>query len=60
MFKCQRYRGKPGSRQPGTQPYRIQVAASVSATMEFHAHLSTKEVVGLLGGTVDEEQRLIQ
>jgi protein MYSM1 len=39
------------------QPFRIKVASEVQFILDVHAHLSQHEVIGLLGGTWDAEDR---
>ncbi|GFR41141.1 hypothetical protein Agub_g1790, partial [Astrephomene gubernaculifera] len=40
-----------------TQPYSVDVSSWALMAMDFHAHLSTFEVIGLLGGTWNPETR---
>ncbi len=38
-------------------PFQVIVSPQVLITMDFHAHLSLAEVIGLLGGRFDPEER---
>jgi len=44
---------------PGTQPFSISVHNGAEITMDFHAHLSLHEVIGVLAGTFDPETKTI-
>lgn len=45
--------------EPDTQPFEVQVHNGAEITMDFHAHLSTNEIIGILAGTWDSQQKLI-
>lgn len=60
MIPCERYRGEPGSSTSGSQPFRVIVSPGAALFMEFHAHLSSNEIIGLLGGTWNAHQRLLR
>jgi len=42
---------------PGGQPFRVLVAPAAELMMDFHAHLSLSEVIGVLGGSWDADAR---
>eukprot|EP01028_Stygiella_incarcerata_P006257 TRINITY_DN2564_c0_g1_i2.p1 TRINITY_DN2564_c0_g1~~TRINITY_DN2564_c0_g1_i2.p1 ORF type:complete len:676 (+),score=215.30 TRINITY_DN2564_c0_g1_i2:137-2164(+) len=42
------------------QPFRIEVEYRAMVLMDFHVHLASTEVIGLLGGTWDKERSLIR
>ena len=54
MMRCSEFVGVPGSGAGGSQPFRVVVAPAAAVAMDFHAHLNTDEVGGLLGGSYDE------
>jgi len=54
MMRCSEFVGAPGSGAGGSQPFRLEVAPAALVTMDFHAHLNSNEVGGLLGGSFDE------
>ena len=49
--------GAPGA--PGAAPFRLKVARKAVLAIDLHAHLSTHEVVGLLGGAYDADTRTL-
>ncbi|KAK9816984.1 hypothetical protein WJX72_007805 [[Myrmecia] bisecta] len=53
------YVGPPGSGAPLAQPFSVEVSAQVHLLMDFHAHLSNCEIIGLLGGAWDPDKRAI-
>eukprot|EP00884_Botryococcus_braunii_P019406 jgi/Botrbrau1/6149/Bobra.331_2s0039.1 len=59
MVTCQQYEGVPGSGSRLAQPFEIRVSTAALLMMDFHSHLSLNEVIGILKGTWDPEQRLI-
>ena len=42
------------------QPFHVKVAASAEVLMDFHAHLSHAEVIGLLAGRWDAATRVLR
>ena len=60
MVQCEEYAGAPGSGAPGAQPFRVLVAPAAELMMDFHAHLSLSEVIGLLGGSWDADMRVLR
>ncbi len=60
MVTCEEYAGAPGSGAPGAQPFRVLVAPAAELMMDFHAHLSLSEVIGVLGGSWDAEARVLR
>ncbi len=54
MMRCSEFVGVPGSGGGGSQPFRLLVAPAALVAMDFHAHLNSNEVGGLLGGSFDE------
>ena len=59
MVPCALYRG-PVCSGAAAQPFHIVVAPAAELIMDFHAHLSTCEVIGILGGTWDQESRTLR
>lgn len=60
MVQCEEFAGAPGSGEPGAQPFRVLVAPAAELMMDFHAHLSLSEVIGLLGGSWDAAMRVLR
>uniref|UniRef100_A0A383WMB0 MPN domain-containing protein n=1 Tax=Tetradesmus obliquus TaxID=3088 RepID=A0A383WMB0_TETOB len=61
MVRCEVYGGgPPGSGLAGAQPFRVQVAPLAEVVMDFHAHLDRHEVIGLLAGSWQPQQRLLR
>jgi len=44
---------------PSAQPFRVEVHPDVAFICDFHAHLADAEVIGLLGGYWDRENRVL-
>ncbi|XP_050994810.1 histone H2A deubiquitinase MYSM1 isoform X3 [Labeo rohita] len=42
------------------EPYRVIVCAEALVVMDIHAHVSMGEVIGLLGGTYEEEEKVLK
>ena len=57
MVRCEEYRGAAGSGAQGAQPFSVSVTPAALLAMDFHAHLSDHEVIGMLGGTFDAVTR---
>ena len=57
MVRCEEYRGAAGSGAQGAQPFSVSVTPAALLAMDFHAHLSRHEVIGMLGGTFDAVTR---
>lgn len=57
MVPCMPYRASPGS---GGQPFCIAVHPNAQLMMDFHSHLCSSEVIGVLGGTWDADARLLR
>ncbi|GLI69161.1 hypothetical protein VaNZ11_013729, partial [Volvox africanus] len=57
LLKPQEFMGPPGSGAPRSQPYTVDMSTWALLAMDFHAHLSTYEVIGLLGGTWNPDTR---
>ncbi|KAK9830977.1 hypothetical protein WJX81_004646 [Elliptochloris bilobata] len=60
LLKCADFVGPPGSGAPLAQPFSVSVAQEVLLLMDLHAHLSSAEIIGLLGGSWDASTRSIQ
>ncbi|KAK9809210.1 hypothetical protein WJX72_011487 [[Myrmecia] bisecta] len=60
MVQPDKYSGTPGSGAAGAQPFRIEVSPAAQLMMDFHAHLNLNEIIGILGGTWHEEERVIR
>jgi len=57
MVKCESYYGVPGSGTPGSQPFSIIVNPVALATMDLHSHLVKTEIIGLLAGEWNMEEK---
>eukprot|EP00941_MAST-03F_sp_MAST-3F-sp1_P006331 g6331.t1 len=57
FVRCRSYNGTPGSSSRDAQPFRMCVAPSVLAMADLHAHFTLREVIGYLGGYLDEGTR---
>ena len=44
----------------GAQPYNLYVSPAAEVLMDFHAHLSMNEVIGMLAGVFDPASRTIR
>ncbi|XP_026147160.1 histone H2A deubiquitinase MYSM1-like [Carassius auratus] len=42
------------------EPYKVIVFAEALVVMDIHAHVSMGEVIGLLGGTYEEEEKVLK
>ncbi|XP_043075497.1 histone H2A deubiquitinase MYSM1-like [Puntigrus tetrazona] len=42
------------------EPYKVIVCAEALVVMDIHAHVSMGEVIGLLGGTYEEEEKVLK
>ncbi|KAL6486189.1 hypothetical protein MHYP_G00055810 [Metynnis hypsauchen] len=42
------------------EPFRVIVCAEALVVMDVHAHVSMGEVIGLLGGSYDDEEKLLR
>ncbi len=49
-----------GSGQRNSQPFALQVSAAAAVMMDFHSHLSTNEVIGVLAGYVDPANHIVR
>ena len=50
---------RPGSGEPGAQPFRVVVRPAAQLVMDTHAHLCTNEVIGYLSGAWDAAARVV-
>lgn len=50
---------KPTRVNGALEPFRVVVYSSSLLMMDLHAHLATSEIIGLLAGTWDREQRIL-
>ncbi|GLC51247.1 hypothetical protein PLESTB_000482000 [Pleodorina starrii] len=57
LVKPQEFMGVPGSGVARSQPFTVDMSSWALLAMDFHAHLSTYEVIGLLGGTWNPDTR---
>eukprot|EP00002_Diphylleia_rotans_P020806 TRINITY_DN4039_c0_g2_i6.p1 TRINITY_DN4039_c0_g2~~TRINITY_DN4039_c0_g2_i6.p1 ORF type:complete len:679 (+),score=109.33 TRINITY_DN4039_c0_g2_i6:158-2194(+) len=60
MLPCWPFSGNPGGNQPGCQPFTMNVHVDALILADFHAHLSTSEIIGFLAGKWDPESRHIE
>ncbi|KAF9383654.1 hypothetical protein CPC16_008827 [Podila verticillata] len=40
-------------------PFRVKVSSDAMLIMDFHSHLAETEIIGLLGGLYDEDERIL-
>ncbi|KAI8322428.1 hypothetical protein GQ54DRAFT_240472, partial [Martensiomyces pterosporus] len=59
MVRCTPFPGQPLSGVVGCQPFRLVVHTNAQLQMDFHAHLMLSEVIGLLGGRWDAEEKVL-
>jgi proteasome lid subunit RPN8/RPN11 len=59
LTEVQEFMGPVGSEGARCQPFAVTMSEDAALVMDFHAHLSGYEVIGLLGGTVDTESKEI-
>ncbi|EFN57719.1 expressed protein [Chlorella variabilis] len=52
--------GPPGTGAPMAQPFQVTIDRQAVLVMDFHAHLSRCEIIGLLGGAFDAERRMLE
>ncbi len=60
MVPCTPYRNPPGGEGRDCQPFHVVVAPAAQLMMDFHAHLSTSEVIGILGGSWDPSSQTVR
>lgn len=60
LTHLQEFVGPPGSGTPLAQPFSVVVDCKALLLADFHAHLSSCEIIGLLGGTFDSERRVME
>eukprot|EP00192_Tetraselmis_astigmatica_P002461 CAMPEP_0117655394 /NCGR_PEP_ID=MMETSP0804-20121206/4255_1 /TAXON_ID=1074897 /ORGANISM="Tetraselmis astigmatica, Strain CCMP880" /LENGTH=582 /DNA_ID=CAMNT_0005461741 /DNA_START=35 /DNA_END=1783 /DNA_ORIENTATION=+ len=53
------FSGPIASGSAGSQPFSVEVHTAARLVMDFHAHLSTHEIIGLLGGVWDVSSKSI-
>ncbi|KAL4859895.1 putative dolichyl-diphosphooligosaccharide--protein glycosyltransferase subunit 3B [Chlorella vulgaris] len=51
--------GPPGTGAPAAQPFSVTIDQQALLVMDFHAHLSRCEIIGLLGGSFDAQRRVV-
>ncbi|CEF99754.1 Tryptophan synthase beta subunit-like PLP-dependent enzymes superfamily [Ostreococcus tauri] len=54
MVTCEKYTSKQ------SQPFKITMTSAAELVMDFHAHLSSDEIAGLLGGVYDAESKTLR
>lgn len=59
LTEVQEFMGPIGAEGGRCQPFAVTISEDAALVMDFHAHLSAYEVIGLLGGTVDTESKEI-
>ena len=59
MIPCESFRGEPCT-SSGSQPFRVVMSSAAAIFMDFHAHLSDNEVIGLLAGSWNPQERLLR
>ncbi|KAJ1749839.1 hypothetical protein LPJ79_003404 [Coemansia sp. RSA 1821] len=59
MVRCTPFAGQPLSKVAGSQPFRLTVHTNAQLQMDFHAHLMLSEVIGLLGGCWNAQERVL-
>ncbi|KAK9865967.1 hypothetical protein WJX84_011457 [Apatococcus fuscideae] len=61
MMPCHQYsEAAPGSQAEGAQPFRVEASPTALLVMDYHAHLNMNEIIGFLGGSYDEERRVLR
>ncbi|KAG0337215.1 Myb-like, SWIRM and MPN domains 1 [Podila horticola] len=45
--------------QQNLAPFRVKVSSDAMLIMDFHSHLAETEIIGLLGGLYDEDERIL-
>lgn len=60
MVPCALYRGPAGSGGRDCQPFRLMVTPAAQLMMDVHAHLSTSEIIGILGGFWDQQSQTVR
>ncbi len=60
MVPCMPYKGPICGGGPSCQPFRVVVAPAANLMMDFHAHLCTSEVIGILGGIWDPKSQVVR
>lgn len=60
MIPCEKYIGVPGSKMPGSQPFRITMRKEALIIMDIHSHLLSTEVIGFLGGIWNPTENLLE
>ncbi|KAG0031571.1 hypothetical protein BGZ81_000983 [Podila clonocystis] len=45
--------------QQNPAPFRVKVSSDAMLIMDFHSHLAETEIIGLLGGLYDEDERIL-
>jgi len=59
LTEVQEFMGPIGAEGGRCQPFAVSISEDAALVMDFHAHLSAYEVIGLLGGTVDTDSKEI-
>ena len=59
LTEMQEFMGPIGAEGGRCQPFAVTISEDAALVMDFHAHLSAYEVIGLLGGTVDTDGKEI-
>ena len=54
MVTCEKYTSKQ------SQPFKITMTSAAELVMDFHAHLSSDEIAGLLGVVYDAESKTLR
>lgn len=59
LVPCSKFYGPPGSGASQAQPFEVVVEGQAQLVMDFHAHLCGCEIIGLLGGQWEADNRRI-
>lgn len=57
MVLCESYSGAPGTDSDKAQPFQILVERDVFVVMDFHSHMTQKEIIGFLAGWYDDSAK---
>ncbi|CAO3643170.1 unnamed protein product [Cunninghamella echinulata] len=60
LVKCEEFDKNVDRSHANAQPFSLGIDTNTLLVMDFHAHLMTTEIIGLLAGTWDWKQRRIE
>jgi protein MYSM1 len=60
LLACRQYSSDPDAARASAPPFAVELGSAALLVCELHAHLSSNEVIGLLGGEwLPQERRLV-